>query len=185
MRLTLLCGLVVSFASLLSGCASIVHGSSQDISVSSDPPGATVRTADGGPFTTPCKITMKRNKDQVLAVTKDGYQTQQVQISSVLAGAVAGNIIFGGIIGGAVDAATGAAWRLEPEAIAVTLIALRPGEAAAPASFSPLTPQQRLANLENLKKTGNISAEDYEASKKVIEEEIKRQQSASSGASGS
>ena len=131
-----------------------------------------MHTSDGGTFATPCKITMKRNKDCVLCITKDGYETQQVSVSSVLSGALAGNIVFGGLIGGAVDAATGAAWRLEPEAVAVTMVPLSAGAVAAAPSFNALTPQQRLDNLEKLKKGGNISNDDYVASKKSIEAEM-------------
>ncbi len=136
--------------------------------------GATVHTSDGATYTTPAKITLKRNKDHVLAVTLAGHQTQQVALSSVLSGAMFGNILLGGIIGGIVDASSGAAWKLEPEAVAITMQPLTPGQTAAAPTFAPLTPEQRLANLEALKKSGNISNEDYEATKKVFEAEIKK-----------
>ncbi len=163
--------MLLTFLAVLPGCATIIHGSNQDISISSNPPGATVLTADGGSFTTPAKINVKRNKDHVFCVTKPGFHTEQVAGTSVLSGAVFANIVLGGIIGGIVDASSGAAWRIEPETFMVTLRPLNPGEQQEAVSFTPLSPEQRLANLERLKNSGNITPEDYEATKKAIQEE--------------
>lgn len=117
---------VLGLSALLGGCASIIHGSTQDVGITSEPIGATVTTPAGATFRTPCKVKLDRNTDHVLSVSLDGYEPETVTLRSVLAGAVAGNILVGGIVGGAVDAATGAAWRLEPETVSIRL---RPREA--------------------------------------------------------
>ena len=50
-----------------------------------------------------------------------GYAGQTLVISRQFNAWFVGNIIFGGIPGGVVDAITGAMWNLEPSLLAVTL----------------------------------------------------------------
>ena len=89
------------------GCASIVHGTTQSIPVSSDPSGANLTVAGTATkFTTPCKVELARKTDHLLRFEKDGYDPATVEVKHVLSGAVAGNIIAGGLIGWGVDAAT-------------------------------------------------------------------------------
>jgi hypothetical protein len=97
----------------LSGCASIVKGSSASINVTSPPvTGATCTlTSPEGSWqvTTPSPVTVERSKhDMQVRCTKDGYQEATAVIPSNFEGWTVGNLIFGGIIGVGVDAATGA-----------------------------------------------------------------------------
>lgn len=89
------------------GCASIVHGTTQDISIAAKPDGCIAKSEDGQQCTSPCKLELKRKKDHIIQVSKEGYETETVNIQHVLSGAVAGNIIAGGLIGWGIDAATG------------------------------------------------------------------------------
>lgn len=112
---------------LLPGCASVLHGTRQKIAIATIPPGATVSDGETT-LQTPCLLNLKRNHDYVLTITKSGYETECVQVTHVISGVVAGNILAGGFIGWGVDAMSGAQWRLIPETISLTLRPLRDEE---------------------------------------------------------
>lgn len=116
-------GLFVSV--LVGGCATILHGTTQEVSVSSDPTGATVTTGELK-TTTPGKLELKRNTSHLLTFTKEGYQPKPAKLASVLSGAVGVNLIAGGLIGWGVDAATGGDSRLVPESVHVKLKPIEP-----------------------------------------------------------
>jgi hypothetical protein len=109
--------LLVLAGGLMSGCATIIHGTTQEIPVTSEPPGALVATTGDLKVTTPGTLELKRKTGHVLTVTKDGYKPETVKLESVLSGAVAGNILLGGLIGWGVDVATGGDSRLVPESV--------------------------------------------------------------------
>jgi phosphoketolase len=45
-----------------------------------------------------------------VSCSKEGFGTESIVVKSATKGMAAGNIIFGGVIGGGVDVATGAAY---------------------------------------------------------------------------
>ena len=109
-----------AFCCSLTSCASIVHGRRQEVDVTSNPPGATV--SDGvQTWTTPAKISLARKTTHQLTFSKPGYETHVVQLHRAISGAVAGNLLAGGLIGWGVDAISGAQWKLIPEMVSVTL----------------------------------------------------------------
>ncbi|OHB88338.1 MAG: hypothetical protein A3E19_03775 [Planctomycetes bacterium RIFCSPHIGHO2_12_FULL_52_36] len=132
--------LIVVCLLFLSGCASVMHGSTQDVGISSTPDGAhfAVSLADGGSSitegTTPRVVTLKRKHAYVVNFEKEGYESGSATLSNQLSGAVAGNILAGGLIGWAVDAHKGADRKLVPENIHVEL---KPQQATIPAHTSP------------------------------------------------
>jgi hypothetical protein len=154
------------------GCGTITHGSQQSVSVSSSPPGAYFSVDGTGRYTTPTKVKMKRKEDHVLTFTMDGYQSEQAIVSSVVTPALAGNILFGGIIGGAVDLASGGAFRLEPGAITVTMRPLGSGESASLSAPVKLTPETRLRNIDKLLQNGVISQQEHDAMRKLIMKDL-------------
>ena len=114
--------LLVSVA--LSGCATIVRGTNQDIPVSSYPSGADI-IVDGILYgKTPTTIQLHRGRPHQLTLELQGYQPYYVSFRSNMGKAMAGNCCIGGIPGMAVDAYTGAANSLSPEAIHAELIYL-------------------------------------------------------------
>lgn len=155
------------------GCGTIVHGSSQTVMISSEPAGATVKIDNGMTLTTPSSVKLERKKDYVVQISKEGFQTQTIPLNSVLSGWLAGNIIFGGIIGGGVDAATGAAYTLTPEKISISLTPLAPGQADITAVQGAMTTQQKLDALESLRAQGVVNEKEYEASKAKLNELLK------------
>jgi hypothetical protein len=117
---------LVGVALSLPACATITRGSSQEFTVTSEPPGARVSTSNGFQCdATPCTFRMPRKDEFRATVSMDGYATQTHDIKSGISGGgaagLAGNVIFGGIVGGVVDASSGALNDLTPNPLAVTL----------------------------------------------------------------
>lgn len=128
-RLILACAIIAS-GPALGGCATIVHGVHQDIPFRSDPAGATIRLAQGGTCVTPCEIEMRRGNDSLVTYTLEGYEPARVYMQSRLNGAIAGNVIAGGLIGGIVDGANGASNSLHPNPVYVRLAPVGSGREA-------------------------------------------------------
>jgi hypothetical protein len=122
---TLATALIGSVMLLSSGCATITRGTEQDLAVESDPAGATVTLSNGMKGTTPTSFKAKRKDSLTVTVQKPGYKTATVQVipqvSDNGAAGMAGNLLFGGIIGVGVDASNGATKDLMPNPVKVTL----------------------------------------------------------------
>lgn len=101
---------ILSLSSLFifSSCATIVKDDSQPVAFSSDPQDAIVRLNNMPVARTPSTVMVKRqNKAVMVSFEKEGYKTETFILEKSVASMTAGNIIFGGIIGIGVDAATG------------------------------------------------------------------------------
>lgn len=101
----------------LTSCATIINGTTQKIPVDSYPQGANVSVDGNYMGNTPTVVEVKRKNDHFVTFEKDGFLPCTVQLTHVVSGAVAGNIIAGGLIGWGVDACSGGQYRLIPEAI--------------------------------------------------------------------
>ena len=99
----------------LSGCATIIHGSRQEIGISSIPTGASVSVNGEKMGRTPTIVKVKRKDSQVVQILLDGYLPYEVVLIRKVDGWIVGNIIFGGLIGLIVDVATGSMYKLSPE----------------------------------------------------------------------
>jgi len=76
---------------------------------------------DGYKGTTPYSVSLDRSKDYVVEVSKEGYATEQRQIThSFSPMAIFGNIFFL-LIGVIVDFATGSGYNLNPTSVDVGL----------------------------------------------------------------
>lgn len=154
--------------SFFSGCASILHGTTQKISVSSNPSGAKIQ-ADGNTMgNTPTSVELKRKTDHILVLTKDGYKQEQVTIMHVVSGAVYGNIAAGALIGWGVDAATGAQYKLVPETFNIDLTPLGKESQEIKAPPAQMSAEDRLKRLKELLDQKSITEKEYEANRKVI-----------------
>lgn len=109
-------GVVVGVAALATvGCATIMHGTTQKIGISSSPTGATV-TVDNKPLgSTPLFADLKRGEVHVVTIEMAGYEKSQLTLTKSVSGWVWGNIVFGGLIGLAIDAISGGLYNLSPE----------------------------------------------------------------------
>jgi len=115
---------------LLSGCATITRGTSNQVQIISDPSGADVRTSINQSCRTPCTLTVSRKDEFFVTVSKEGYSDETVQVRTQVAGSgaagVAGNIIFGGVVGIGADVMTGAAYEHVPNPVSVALQKIEP-----------------------------------------------------------
>jgi len=110
---------------VLTGCATIISGTSQDISVDSRPRARIEITSSTGAVfysgDSPAIVRLPRKYTYTVTVRASGYGSQTIVVSQRFNAWFIGNIIFGGIPGGVVDAITGAMYNLEPAIISVTL----------------------------------------------------------------
>ncbi len=107
--------LIFSLLIMSSGCATIMHGTTQDIGITTDPFGADLLVDGKDRYKSPATITMSRKDPHLVEVSKDGYQKETINIKQTMSLATAGDVLAGGLIGYAVDAATGAQCQLVPE----------------------------------------------------------------------
>ncbi len=125
---------VIAMLPWLAGCASVTSGTSQKLTVATDPTGAdcklTVKdVAIGTVSPTPGSIAVKRAGDSIRVIcSKDGYRDATYLNKPGLNAATLGNIILGGVVGLAVDAASGANNKYEE----VMTIRLEPTSAGEP-----------------------------------------------------
>lgn len=125
---------IISIAFIVSGCASIFTGSTQQVEFDSDPQGATVvigkmKTKDGKKImvdsydagVTPLVVELSRKKIMV-EISKEGYETQEVQLGTTMNPWFLGNFIFGGVLGSSTDTSTGAINEYKPGKYMLTLI---------------------------------------------------------------
>jgi hypothetical protein len=111
--------LLLAVANFVTGCASIVNGTNQVVSVETRYGGAQVVGAScelvnpkGTYFvTTPGTVTINRAYDNLnIKCDKDGMHPGLTTVASNTKPMAFGNILIGGIVGAAVDAGSGAAY---------------------------------------------------------------------------
>jgi hypothetical protein len=140
MKLTKL-GAVALVAIVTAGCASIVKGRSQTITVSSNVDGAEVFLDGQKIGTTPYVGIVTKNKG-TLMVQKPGYKTVNVSLSKTLEPIFWGNIITGGTLGSITDFASGSAFQYAPASYQVDL---RPDGPTAEGEFERRAAARRFA----------------------------------------
>lgn len=114
--------IVASF--LLSGCATITHGSYQQIEVSSLPSGAKVMVDSTVVGTTPLSVKLKRSKDHVISVGTTGYEEAELKVTNHVTGEVWGNLALMVIfapVGVAIDLITGGIYAFSVDQVYVKL----------------------------------------------------------------
>lgn len=138
----------------MSGCATIVEGTSQNVAVVTEPAGARctmdrqaklIATIDRTPGAAHLD---KSSNDLLITCGKDGFKPITVTDSAHLVGTTLGNVLAGGLVGFVVDAADGADDAYQPE----VHLALDPAtEAATEGAASPqaLCPEGIQASRSN------------------------------------
>lgn len=131
---------VAGMSIALSGCATVVDGSTQSVSISTSPAegaACTLINSEGSWYlTSPGSVTVHKTKnDLTIDCTRDGFRPGHMVATSHFGGATFGNLVLGGGVGAIVDAASGANYYYD-NPITVPL-----GEplAAAPPRPSPTT----------------------------------------------
>lgn len=133
MRYSIPASLTVALCALSSGCASITTGQNQSLSVETHSEGKPVSGAscklenDKGTWyaNSPGTAVVRRSyNDLSVRCEKNGHEPGVTAAKSSTKGMAFGNILFGGIIGAAVDVGSGAAYDY-PSIIAVELGRIR------------------------------------------------------------
>lgn len=114
----------VALAALtLGACASIMHGSTQEVSIASAPTGARVLVDGVDAGVTPFLADLKRKDKHVIRIEMEGYEPFELPLRRSTSGWVWGNLVFGGLPGLAIDAITGGLYKLEPTQVSASLAA--------------------------------------------------------------
>ena len=108
-------GALCALTMAISGCASIIHGTTQKVGISSSPTGATVTVDNKALGNTPLFADLSRGEEHIVTIAMPGYEKSQMTITKSVSGWVWGNIVFGGLIGLGVDAISGGLYNLSPE----------------------------------------------------------------------
>lgn len=113
-------GLCVLGVLALGGCATVTRGSSQNTTILTEPADAScVFRRDGAVIgvvnPTPGTLSIEKGHKPIeVACSKDGYASASGTIGAHFAAMTLGNVLIGGLIGIAVDAASGASAEYEP-----------------------------------------------------------------------
>lgn len=110
----------------VAGCASIISGSSQLLSVNANVDGAEVHLVTEGGVetllgTTPLTTRIKRGQEGVLRVSADGYRPYSTALNKKINNVFWVNILSGGTFGSSTDYKTGAMYAYEPSTYMVSL----------------------------------------------------------------
>lgn len=109
----------------LSSCATIMNGDMVNVPVYTTPTGATV-VINGTTYTSPTTVMVPRGKgDFKLHIEKEGFEPVDLMLTQSVDGWLWGNVLFGGIIGLAVDFITGDAYDLDPELVSANLAGVK------------------------------------------------------------
>ncbi|MBY0339217.1 MAG: hypothetical protein K2X11_21570 [Acetobacteraceae bacterium] len=105
---------------LTTACATVTSGTTQNITVTSEPSGAVCRLERDGATVgvvnpTPGSVNISRStRDLTVRCEREGFQPGVRTISAGFQAMTLGNIILGGVVGIVVDAASGAVSQYEP-----------------------------------------------------------------------
>ncbi len=114
----------------LGACATVTRGTTNQMQIRSEPPGARVTTSLAHSCTTPCTFTVSRKDEFSMTFTLPGYRDERVEVKTRVAGegvaGLVGNAIVGGIVGAGVDVATGSTLEHFPNPVVITLQPFRP-----------------------------------------------------------
>ncbi len=129
---------VAALGVCLCGCATVVNGTTQSISVNTAPvsgAACTLTSSEGTWYiTTPGSAVVHKTKNDITAVCKkDGYQDATATIPAKFGATTLGNVILGGGVGLIVDAASGANYTYS----ALTVIPMVQVTAMAPMTPAP------------------------------------------------
>lgn len=116
---------LIGGTSLLGGCATLVSGDDTNTQITTDPIGASCELVGDNYniiVTTPANVQLDSDVAPVtITCNADGHVEEITEIDTSMDGTTFGNIIAGGLIGFAVDAASGAGYKF-PETVDLVLV---------------------------------------------------------------
>ncbi len=106
---------------VLSSCAIVMHSTTQEVELKSNPPNASIMV-DGKKFgTSPQVVNVDRGSNHVIRFQLDGYDVYETQLTRKLSFWFWGNALNAFIPGMTIDMFTGSMYNLLPEKIDVDL----------------------------------------------------------------
>lgn len=112
--------LALFLATTFLGCATIMKGSKQVLTINCNVDGASIFLDGKKIGVTPFRGKVKKNKNS-LEIRAEGYKTYYIALSTKIEPMFLGNIIFGGVFGSTTDFASGAAYQYAPASYQVDL----------------------------------------------------------------
>ena len=106
---------------MLTGCATMLSGSSQNINVDSNVRGANVYINGVNVGKTPFSGQIERKSSMELKVSKKGYRSRTLLLNTEIEGTFWVNIFSMGVFGSTTDAASGSMWKISPNTYNVDL----------------------------------------------------------------
>jgi hypothetical protein len=135
---------LIALALSCGGCASVTRGWTDQMQITSNPTEAQARTSLGQTCTTPCTLQVNRKDEFTVVISKPGYHSAEIPVTTRVAGAgavgFAGNVLLGGVVGMGVDAVSGATLEHYPNPVAATLPPLKKGETPSVIRIAPPPP---------------------------------------------
>lgn len=116
-----------------TGCATILTGTHQKITVDSNPKDAIIETRGHTQARTPAVLSLSRWHSGDIVVSKEGYYRKQVVLNRTLNPYALLDLpwfflgVVPGIVAVGVDIGTGAIWEYQPEMVYVELESKKPG----------------------------------------------------------
>lgn len=124
-KINLILLMAVTIGMLITGCASIMSGTTQQVTFQSSPDGALVKI-NGKPLgKTPLTMQLDKDKNQTLTVEKEGYKTFTTSMDTRLDSWFWGNVVLGGVFGSTTDSINGAVYEYNQSQYMVTLEPLK------------------------------------------------------------
>jgi len=109
-------------AATLFGCATITGGTHEAVSIRSKPSGATVHIDGAAAYTTPTSVSLSRDKNHTITVTKHGYLPATLTLTRKFRTlpTIGGNILWL-LPGVVVDGFSGGMWKFDRNHVDVIL----------------------------------------------------------------
>ena len=108
---------------LTSACATIVAGTTDEVTFNSEPQGVQVTAGGKVLGKTPMTIQLDKKSGQVVEFELEGYKKQTRPLSTKLEPWFFGNILIGGLVGSTTDAVSGSIHEYSPNQYYVTMVA--------------------------------------------------------------
>ena len=167
-----------SFIVIFSGCATILAGKTQMISVNSNPTAAACNLNRNGQVIgsvnpTPGAVVVEKTKHGISVMCKkEGYLDSTDYLESGIEGATFGNIILGGLIGWGIDSAVGADNKY-PDFINANLSPIPKSESEVSAESKTTNADsqefvKKMELLEKLKKNGTLTDSEYKKKREEL-----------------
>lgn len=109
---------ILGMLASISGCATILSGTTQKVNITTETGKRTTVLVDGQRYEAPTIAELKREKKDKIVKPVECPE-QEVLLKSEINYVTLGNLIFGGLLGFTTDYASGAMWRYVPDNVSV------------------------------------------------------------------